>query len=87
VGNELGDGDGEEIEGQIPTYLLKNEPTFLVGPEIARGALKIVDVHAATDSADIFVAYPVGRRSSAKVQAFVSALRISIDAIAPGWEA
>jgi DNA-binding transcriptional LysR family regulator len=36
-------------------------PTFLVGPELTRGALKTIEVGAATESADIFVAYPTAR--------------------------
>src|SRR5258708_1349061 len=50
-------------------------PTFLVGPEIARGTLKTVDVGAATESADIFVAYPTARGASAKVRALIEALK------------
>lgn len=57
-------------------------PTFLTGPEIARGSLRIVDVGAAADAADIFVAYPVGRGSSAKVRALVDALRASLAKLA-----
>jgi DNA-binding transcriptional LysR family regulator len=60
-------------------------PAFIVGPEITRGALKVIDLHAATDSADVFVAYPVGRRSSAKVRALVAALATSIAAVASSW--
>jgi DNA-binding transcriptional LysR family regulator len=60
-------------------------PTFITGPEISRGALKFVDVGAATDSADIFVAYPVGRRSSAKVRALVDALRAAFGNLPP-WD-
>ncbi len=61
-------------------------PTFIVAPEIARGTLKIVDVRAATEGADIFVAYPVGRRSSAKLRALVAALTASIGPMASAWE-
>jgi DNA-binding transcriptional LysR family regulator len=61
-------------------------PTFIAGPEISRGALKIVDVRAATDGADIFVAYPAGKRSSAKVRALVSALEASIGLMSSAWE-
>ena len=61
-------------------------PAFIVGSEISRGTLRIVDVGAATDSADIFVAYPVGKRSSAKVRALVSALEASIGLIRSAWE-
>ena len=49
-------------------------PAFLTGPEIAKGALRILDVGAAPESADLFVAYPAAR-ASAKVRAMVEALR------------
>jgi len=62
-------------------------PAFIVGSEISRGTLKVLDVGAATDSADIFVAYPAGQRSSAKVRALVAALKASIDIIASAWGA
>jgi len=60
-------------------------PTFIIGPEIARGALKTLDVGAATESADIFVAYPTARGASAKVRALIEALK---DAFGnpPYWE-
>ena len=50
-------------------------PTFLVGPVLARGALKTIDVGAATESADIFVAYPSARGASSKVRALIEALK------------
>jgi len=50
-------------------------PTFLVGPELARGTLKAIDVGAATESADIFVAYPTARGASARVRALIEALK------------
>ncbi len=50
-------------------------PTFIVGPELAHGALKTIDVGAATESADIFVAYPTARGAWAKVRALIEALR------------
>ena len=50
-------------------------PTFLVGPELARGTLKAIDVGAATESADIFVAYPTARGASARLRALIEALR------------
>ena len=54
-------------------------PTFLVGPELAQGTLQVVDVGAATEGADIFVAYPAARRASAKVRALVAALTHAFD--------
>jgi DNA-binding transcriptional LysR family regulator len=59
-------------------------PAFIAVPEIARGALKIVEVGVVADSADIFVAYPAGRRSSAKVRGLVEALKASIGN-PPSW--
>jgi DNA-binding transcriptional LysR family regulator len=50
-------------------------PTFIVGPELARSALKKIEVGAATESADIFVAYPTARAASAKVRALIDALK------------
>lgn len=61
-------------------------PSFIFGPEVARGALKVVDVGAAADSADIFVAYPSARGSSAKVRGVVEALKAAFGATPP-WEA
>jgi DNA-binding transcriptional LysR family regulator len=59
-------------------------PDFISGPEIARGTLRIVDVGATSEAADIFVAYPAGR-ASAKVRAMVEALRgLSLAPIRPG---
>ncbi len=61
-------------------------PTFIVGPELARGTLKKIDVGAATESADIFVAYPTARGVSAKVRALVEALKGAFGN-PPYWEA
>ena len=54
-------------------------PAFLVGPELARGALEIVDAGAATEGADIFVAYPRARSPSAKVRSLVDALKAAFE--------
>ena len=51
-------------------------PTFLVQQELAKGALKVIDVGAATESAEVFVAYPTAR-ASAKLRALVEWLRRS----------
>ena len=59
-------------------------PAFIVGPEISRRTLKVLDVGAETESAEISVAYPAGRRSSAKVLAVMAALKASIGTIASG---
>ena len=59
-------------------------PSFLVGPELARGTLVTIEVGAATESADIFVAYPTARGASAKVRALVEALK-SAFGNSPPW--
>ena len=51
-------------------------PTFLVQQELAKGVLKVIDVGAATESAEVFVAYPTAR-ASAKLRALVEWLRRS----------
>jgi DNA-binding transcriptional LysR family regulator len=58
-------------------------PAFLIGSELASGSLRIVDVGAAAEPADIFVAYP-SSRSSAKVRGMVEALRTAF--AKPPWE-
>ena len=50
-------------------------PAFLTATERARKELRIVDVGARAESADIFVAYPTARGSCAKVRALVEVLR------------
>jgi DNA-binding transcriptional LysR family regulator len=50
-------------------------PDFIAGPETARKQLRIVDVGARADGADLFVAYPTALGSSAKVRALVDVLR------------
>ena len=60
-------------------------PTFLAGPEIAKGTLKVIEVGVAADSADIFVAYPSARGSTGKVRAFVDALKAAFGN-PPYWE-
>ena len=58
-------------------------PTFLMQPELARGALEIVDVGAITESAEVFVAYPTAR-ASAKLRALVAWLRRAFGT-PPSW--
>ena len=60
-------------------------PTFLVGPELARGVLRTIEVGTTPESADIFVAYPSARSASAKVRALIEALR-SAFGNPPYWE-
>src|SRR5262249_36486757 len=60
-------------------------PTFLLQPEISKGLLGIVDVGAATESADVFVAYPTARAASAKVRALIESLKAAFGN-PPYWE-
>ena len=60
-------------------------PAFLVQHELSKGSLKIVDIGATTESAEVFVAYPTAR-ASAKVRALVDWLRRSFGT-PPSWEA
>jgi DNA-binding transcriptional LysR family regulator len=59
-------------------------PAFLVEHELSNGLLKIVDVGAATEIAEIFVAYPT-HRASAKLRALVVWLRRALGT-PPHWE-
>jgi DNA-binding transcriptional LysR family regulator len=62
-------------------------PTFLVGPELARGALHIVDVGlVAADTAEVHLVYPTARGGSAKLKALTQALRAAFGD-PPHWEA
>jgi DNA-binding transcriptional LysR family regulator len=59
-------------------------PAFLVQHELSKGLLKIVDVGAMTESAEVFVAYPTAR-ASAKLRALVDWLRRAFGT-PPHWE-
>ena len=59
-------------------------PAFLVEHELSRGLLRIVDVGAMTESAEVFVAYPTAR-ASAKLRALVDWLRRAFGT-PPYWE-
>lgn len=50
-------------------------PTFICYRELDSGALKPVEVGAVAESAMVYIAYPSGRGSSAKIQALVDCLR------------
>jgi DNA-binding transcriptional LysR family regulator len=60
-------------------------PTWLVSSQIAAGDLSVLDVGTVADAADIFVAYPASRGSSAKMRAFVTALKAGIGS-PPAWD-
>ena len=60
-------------------------PAYMLQEDLAAGTLRILDVGAATESADLFVAYPAARSASAKVRAFVECLT-SAFGDPPYWE-
>ena len=59
-------------------------PAFLVEDELSKGLLRIVDVGAMTESAEVFVTYPTAR-ASAKLRALVDWLRRAFGT-PPHWE-
>jgi DNA-binding transcriptional LysR family regulator len=59
-------------------------PAFLVVNELSKGLLKVVDVGATTESAEVFVAYPAAS-TSAKLRALVDCLRKAFGT-PPQWE-
>lgn len=50
-------------------------PTFIASDALARGALEVVDVHAAAEDADVQLAYPAEGAHSAKLTALAEFLR------------
>ncbi|WP_262296180.1 LysR family transcriptional regulator [Microvirga sesbaniae] len=60
-------------------------PTFIVGHDIARGRLQIVDVGLRSAPEFIYVAHQEGRRPSAKLRAFAECLREAFGE-PPYWE-
>lgn len=61
-------------------------PTFVVGPELARGALHIIDIGlAAADTAEVHLVYPMERGGSAKLKALTEVLRAAFGD-PPYWE-
>lgn len=61
-------------------------PSFMMHREIASGALKIIDLGRKPEGAEIYVAYPTSRRSSAKVRAVAEFLR-RVFGNPPYWDA
>jgi DNA-binding transcriptional LysR family regulator len=59
-------------------------PAFLVEHELSKSLLKIVNVDATTESAEVFVAYPT-HRASAKLRALIDWLRRALGT-PPHWE-
>jgi DNA-binding transcriptional LysR family regulator len=60
-------------------------PTFLVYKALAAGELVMVDAKAEAESATVYIAYPKGRRVSAKVRALTEYLRETFGD-PPYWE-
>ncbi|WP_457094295.1 LysR family transcriptional regulator [Microvirga sp. P5_D2] len=60
-------------------------PTFIVGPDIARGRLHVIDVGLRSAAEFIYVAHQEGRRPSAKLRAFADCLREAFGE-PPYWE-
>ena len=61
-------------------------PTFMIHTELANGALRIIDLGAEAESAEIYVAYPRDQGVSAKVRALTECLRRSFGD-PPYWDA
>jgi DNA-binding transcriptional LysR family regulator len=60
-------------------------PVFIVGAELKKGRLRVVDVGPTPDPEFIYVAHPGGRRPSAKLMAFADCLRAAFGD-PPYWE-
>jgi len=60
-------------------------PTFIVGPDIARGHLQVIEVGLRSAPEFIYVAHQEGRRPSAKLRAFADCLREAFGE-PPYWE-
>ncbi|MDZ5459769.1 LysR family transcriptional regulator [Azohydromonas lata] len=61
-------------------------PTFIAGDAIRSGALRVIDVGLRAAAESIYVAHPEGRRTSAKLRAFVQCLQKTFGT-PPYWEA
>jgi DNA-binding transcriptional LysR family regulator len=61
-------------------------PSFIVHDALASGALRIVDPGRKPEGAEVYIAYPVSRRNSAKVRAMTEHLRGAFGN-PPYWEA
>lgn len=60
--------------------------SFVIDAELARGALRVIDVGAEPEGAEIYLAYPRERSPSAKVLALVESLRRAFGE-PPYWDA
>lgn len=61
-------------------------PTFLIHPELVEGTLRVVELGAAAEGAEIYLAYAVERGASRKVHVLVDRLRKAFGD-PPYWEA
>jgi len=61
-------------------------PTFLVHPELCKGALSPINIGYEAEHAEIFIAYPADRGPSAKIRALADHLRKAFGD-PPYWEA
>ena len=50
-------------------------PSFVAGASIKSGALRAIDIGVQAYTEHIYVAHPEGRRTSAKLKAFIECLR------------
>jgi DNA-binding transcriptional LysR family regulator len=60
--------------------------SFVIHPELVSGALRVIDVGAEPEGADVYLAYPRGRSPSAKILALVDSLRRAFGD-PPYWDA
>jgi DNA-binding transcriptional LysR family regulator len=60
-------------------------PTFICHAGVASGALQIIDIGIAAESAEIFIAYPADRGPSAKIRALTAHLQQAFGN-PPYWE-
>jgi DNA-binding transcriptional LysR family regulator len=60
-------------------------PTFIAGPAIRDGSLKVIDMGMQAEDEFIYIAHPEGRRPSAKLRALADHLRAAFGS-PPYWE-
>ncbi len=60
--------------------------SFIVGPDLASGALRLVDIGLEPEGADLYIAHPKDRGPSAKLRALIDHLRRTFGD-PPYWEA
>jgi DNA-binding transcriptional LysR family regulator len=60
-------------------------PTFVAGPAIRAGKLRVIEIGIRAEEESIFIAHPEGRHASAKLRALATHLRASFGT-PPYWE-